>query len=143
MRGTLTRPACGVDTAALIWPPQGGQPCQELRAWSQLVPGEVLSLRGQSLLSFQSRGPQAVKPQKEAIPVPRWGTPGSPQGRRLGPKAQAQVGRRHRDCRTRKRQIRNNPNPLSFCFICALPGGLQTLPAMGPSPLSFPSQENP
>lgn len=72
----LTRPACGIGSAALIWAPQGGQLNQELGAWGQPGPGEVLSFRRQSLPAFQSQGPQAVKPQLEAIPVPGWGAPG-------------------------------------------------------------------
>lgn len=99
VQGTLTRPAGGIGAAALIGAPRGGQLNQELGAWGQLGPGEVPDLRSQSLLAFQSQGPQAVKPQLEAIPAPQRGTPGGSQGRRLGGKAQAQVGRRSRDCK--------------------------------------------
>ena len=106
----LTRPARGVGTAALVGAPQGGQPHQELSAWSQLGPGEGLRLGAQGLLALQSQGPQAVGPQEKAIPAPRRGAPDCPQGRGLGDQAQAQAGGWRRDCRMSKRRIRA-PHP--------------------------------
>lgn len=102
MWAALTRPAGSIGAAALIWTPQGHQLNQELGARGQLRPGEVLSLWSQSLLAFQSQGPQAVKPQLEAVPAPWWGAPGGRQGRRPGGKAQGQVGRRTRDCKVKE-----------------------------------------
>lgn len=107
--GALTRPARGVGAAALVGTPQGGQPHQELSARGQPGPGEGLCLGAQGLLALQSWRPQAVKPQEEAVPAPRGGAPDGPQDRGPGSQAQAQVGRRRRDCRMSKRRIRAPP----------------------------------
>ena len=97
----LTRPAHGVGAAALVWAPHGDQLNQNLGAWGQPGPGEVLSLGAQSVPAFQSQGPQAVKPQPEAIPAPGGASPGGGQGGGPGGEAQAQVGRRSRDCKVK------------------------------------------